>query len=344
MRKITVGLVFFFISCFFVSSQEHLSLQLELVENQQCVPHLNVKLKNISEEQIHLSNNSVHEIKKVGRLIIGDNTVCCFKNVGKAGKLFYGGSFIMDRKKETITIDPGEEITFQTKVVGPGMPFDGAISFYNEEAKDFSKVSCYIENIVYSTNDGRTTPRFTMESNSIDITDLNIYDEDFMNISLSQNGELYHYVLLINGTLIPRQAEDFNVIYNKILKKRGFQPIEFQTTTEDMPIQYTSGTVTIPESFLESRISPDELADLYIYCIMSAKYKQGNKPYKMNELGQIQSVGEKLPRIYINHLVAALQDALSIDGTYYKLSPDKRQNITGSISYWKNQLAQSNCY
>lgn len=345
MKNILICFLFIFSCAQVAFSQKHLSLHLDLVEDESYTPYFRVTIKNVSDEQIHLSNSSVKELKKIGRMVVGDNTVCCFKNVSKSGKLFYGGSFIIDRKREVITLNPGEDVSFQTKIAGAGMPFDGAISFHNKEAKDFSKISCYVENIVYSTNDGKTTPRFTMESNSIDIVDIKMYDDDFMNISLRQDGEVYSYVLLFNGRLVPKQAGDFETLYNRILKKRGYATVKFEETADDTPVHYTSGTVTVSEDYLKGRISPDELADLYIYCIMSAKYKSGNRPYQMDTAsGQIQMVNGKLPRTYIDHLIAALQEALAIDGTYYRISQAKKQNITTSIAHWRSELASSNFY
>ena len=331
--------------CTHAFSQNHLSLCLDLVEDEHYIPYFKVSFKNISNDPIQLSNSSVKEIKKIGRLVVGDNTVCCFKNVSKSGKLFYGGSFIMDRRQEIITINPGEEISFQTKIAGAGMPFDGAISFHNEEAKNFSKISCYAENIVYSTSDGKMTPRFNLESNSIDIVDIKIYDNDFMNISLRQNGEVYSYVLLFNGRLIPRQVDDFELLYNRILKKRGFSAIKFEEVNNTTDVYFSSGSVNISENFMKERISPDKLADLYVCCIMGSKYKTGNRPYQLDvSSGQVQLLNNKLPRTYINHLIAALQEALAIDGIYYKISQAKKQNITNSLSHWQNELANNNCY
>lgn len=151
-------------------------------------------------------------------------------------------------------------------------------------------------------------------------------------------------MLLFNGRLIPKKAEDLERLYNKILKRRGFSTVSIQEKPTLTTMLYTSGSVQIPEGFFNKRLGTDDLVDIYVYCLMSCKYRAGNKPYQMDAQGQVQKVNNKLPKAYINHLISALQEALSCDGTFYKLSQQKRQHLSGNISHWKNQLEQNNCY
>lgn len=343
MKK-NILFLFFLSLCINVFSQKHVALILDVVESEEHVPCFQVTFKNVSNETIVLSNNTVEEIRQLGRMVVGKNSVCCFKTVTRAGKPFYGGSFLLDRKRVDIPMNPGEGISFQTPIVGPGMPFGGAISFENSEAKNFSKISCFMEKIVYTASDGQACAPFELESNILDITEYKTFDEDFMNITVRNGNNDYHYFLLISGHLVPKKTEDLETIYNKILKRRGFTAVSFQMKEPNLAVTYNAGTVEIPENFFYGRITPDDYSDLYVYCLMGCKYKSANKPYKLNELGQIEILEEKYPRTYLTHLIAALKEALAIDGTFYKISPAKRQNISSSISHWENQLAQNNCY
>ncbi len=332
--------------CIHSKSQQHLSLKLELEENDKFVPYLLVKLKNVSDKPITVSNNSLTEIRNRGRMLEGSNTVCCFKNTGKNGLLFYGGSFILDRENENLPLNPGEEVCFKTKLVGVGMPFDGAISFYNKQAQNYSQISCYLENILYTVDEnGKKYDKLNLESNSIGILNLKIVDDELIKVTLNYNGEIRRYLLFCNSKTVPDKGEDFQDLYTRIMKKRGLSPITIVSNNEVSSISFNSGKVNIPSTFFNHRITEDDLADIYKYCLMGNKYRTSKSLYTVLSDGSIQLRNNSIyPKAYITDLVASIRETLAGDGIYYSLSSEKRFAFTTEMTYWQNLLGEGQYY
>lgn len=333
--------------CLKAYSQQHLSLNLELEEDERYVPYLAVKLKNVSNKSITVSNSSLTEMRKRGRMVEGENTICCFKNTARSGQLFYGGSFILDRENDYILLNPGEDACFKTKLAGAGMPFDGAISFYNKQARDYNKISCYLENILYTVDeDGSRHAGFNIESNIISIVDLKMIDDEFMNITLNYNGANHNYLLFFIGKSIPDKAEDLQALYTRILKRRGFSaPLHFKTGENTASIWYDSGQINMSSSFFSKRLTNDDLADIYKYCLLAYKYRAGRKPYIIKSNGDIQMVNNSVfPKAYINDMVSSLREVMACEGVFYTLSEDKRNAYYNEISYWKKLLDDGTYY
>lgn len=279
-------------------------------------------------------------------MLEGKNTICCFKNTMKNGGLFYGGSFVLSDIYDAFLLNPGEDICFKTKLVGPGMPYDGAISFFNEQAVEYSKISCYLENILYTVDkNGTKYDKLTIESNAVNIVDLKMIDDDFMNITLNYNGKTYRYPLFFMSKTFPDKAEDFQSLYSKILNRRGFSSVTFKPGYNDKLFGYSSGEVKISPDFFNHRLSDNDLAEIYKYCLMSCKYREGRNPYVIKENGQIQTgSNSRYPKAYIVDLVASLGEVLNCEGLFYTLSNEQREAYRSDMDYWKQQLDNGSYY